>query len=195
MFPPLFTPVKFTLIISIIMGFLLIMQEYHLVGLTLPLVVWLAIASRSIRQTLIGPREPSHETDTDSTTPDVDSRVLAELTVPDHLTRDNFQTVYQVSHAQEYGFGGDTTMWVAVEDETETEITGRKITTDTQWPKDRVVIQKSNVSGWSEATDLYDELPIGIRGLSESEVEEAYKADLIDESELEDQIEEVLTNE
>lgn len=186
--------VLFALTFSITMGYWLAMEGHLLVGFALPLVVSLAIGSRSIRQMLSGSKEASPETDAAPTTPDIDPRVLAELNVPEHLTRDNFETVYKISHTQEYGFGGDTTIRLAVEEETETQIKGRKCSPRHHTPSDdQTTIQKSNVAGWTEDTHRYNLIPTGDPDLTEHQIVDLYTAGHIDESEMDERLDEVLT--
>ena len=194
MFPPLFTPLKFAFLISMATGFLLATEGHLVAGLALPLVVSVAIATPFIQQTLTGSKEASPETDAAPTTPDIDPRVLAELNVPEHLTRDNFETVYKISHTQEYGFGGDTTIRLAVEEETETQIKGRKCSPRHHTPSDdQTTIQKSNVAGWTEDTHRYNLIPTGDPDLTEHQIVDLYAAGHIDESEMDERLDEVLT--
>lgn len=74
-------------------------------------------------------------------------------------TRDNFETVYKVYHSAEYGFAGNTTILIAVEEETEDRIEGRRYYTKSDWPQEKIIIQKDNVAGWEEDNNEYRGIP------------------------------------
>lgn len=75
------------------------------------------------------------------------------------LLRDNFETVYRVHHAERYGFGGNGSVFVAVEHETDDEIIGREFTSRDTVPGAEITIRKDNVAGWVEDTHRYNLIP------------------------------------
>lgn len=73
-------------------------------------------------------------------------------------TEDEYETVYQVHSAVKYGFGGNTSMWVAVTQETEDQIIGQYFPPTYSRPGKRVVINKTNVAGWEVDTTQREKL-------------------------------------
>jgi len=108
----------------------------------------------------------------------------------DELTRENFETVYEIHHKDKYGFGGDTNIRLAVLDETDTRIEGRKFGIRDDWPGEKVVVNKANVAAWEEKSFAYNEIPEDpTPQRSAEEVREAYANGYIDEDEMEAQLE------
>jgi len=107
----------------------------------------------------------------------------------EELTRSNFSTVYKVFHNAEYGFGGNTSIWIAVKNETDTRIEGRKFGPMNDWPGQKIVVMKENVAGWEVDATRYRAIPEEVPSPSEEEIREAYVRGEIDEGELESQLE------
>lgn len=106
-------------------------------------------------------------------------------------TRDQYETVYQIYHEAEYGFGGSTSIWVAVENETGDRIEGRECGPTHEWPGETIVVKKENVAGWQEDQLRYRRIPEEVPTPSAEELRERYVAGKIDEEELENKLEEV----
>jgi len=114
------------------------------------------------------------------------------MKAPSDRTRDNFETVYKVYHKAEYGFGGDTSITLAVISETGERIEGRRLGIK-GYPQGKMMVQKDNVAGWEEKKFRLDEIPTA-EDLEPSvdDLKAAYKRGAIDEEQLEAKIGESL---
>ena len=113
------------------------------------------------------------------------------MTGVENLTKDNFETVYKIYHEVEYGFGGNTSIWVAVENETEDRIEGRRFGPMSDWPHAKIVVQKDSVAGWEEDRRQYRKIPEEAPSPSAEDLQRAYINGHLDENELEERLEEV----
>jgi len=121
---------------------------------------------------------------------------LPMINIPEDRSRDNFEAVYEISHTEQSGFGGNTTIRLAVEEETDTEITGRKFDSTAEYPDQAITtIQKSNVVGWTELPTEYQRIPTGDPDLTEQEVTDLYAAGEIDEEEMDELMEKAIIEE
>jgi hypothetical protein len=78
----------------------------------------------------------------------------------------NYETVYKVFHNAEYGFGGNTTIRVAVTEEDDDKIIGRRFAPMMDEPGDKIVIMKDNVAGWEEDSFQKRSLPQGPQSIT-----------------------------
>ena len=116
------------------------------------------------------------------------------MTTSEELLRENFETVYEVHHQAKGGFHGNTSIWIAVIDETDDKIVGRRFGPMRDWPGDKVVVMKNNVAGWQEKRFRYRKIPNELPTPSVDELREAYAEGRIDDNELEEGLEEAMSD-
>lgn len=103
------------------------------------------------------------------------------------LHREDFETFYKVSHEDNGGFGGNSTKWVAVTEETKTEIIGHTFSPMDELPRNKVVIRKENVAGWEERKWELDKIPSEgeVPSMWVSRIKQMYMDGQIDEDRME----------
>lgn len=73
------------------------------------------------------------------------------------LKIEDFEAVYEVSHSNEYGFGGNSTILLAVIEETEDKLIGYEYSLMTGSLSQATVV-KSNVASWIKSNSAYIDL-------------------------------------
>lgn len=112
-----------------------------------------------------------------------------------NLTRDNFETVYKVFHSSKYGFGGNTSIYIAVIDENENKITGRRFSPMRDFPSsNKLTILKNNIAGFEEDKFAHMNIPEEVPEPTEKQLRKSYMNGQLTEDEFEEELDKIMSS-